>query len=183
MSTWSRNIVLSLLLVSWFNISAIEAPETKNINESQILFKIERSKDPDEIWYATNLNSDGSLNQDMPIKVFWVKKTENNIVEPLTLIQKRFSYGIKAMNSVDDEGNEWHFRLAAYSDRIFMLKRMVSDQYKVFTLSGTKEIALTQIFVKFDGGSFMFPSIAYAKLIGIETQTGIEISEVIIQDK
>ena len=87
------------------------------------------------------------------------------------------------MNSVDDEGNEWHFRLAAYCDRIFKLKRMASDQYKVFTLSGTKEIALTQIFVKFDGGSFMFPSIAYAKLIGIETQTGIEISEVIIQDK
>jgi hypothetical protein len=176
-------IVVLFLFVSWFNISAIEAPETRKLTESQILFKIERSKDPDEIWYATNLNADGSLNQDMPIKVFWVKKTENNIIEPLTLIQKRFSYGIKAMDPVDTEGNEWHFQLAAYSNRIFKLKRMASGQYKVFTRSGTKEIALTQIFVKFDGGSFMFPSIAYAKLIGIEPQTGIEISEVIIPDK
>ncbi len=171
------------LFVSWFNLSAFEAPETKNRSESQILFKIERSKDPDEIWYTTNLNSDGSLNQDMPIKVFWVKKTENNLIEPLTRIQKRFSYGIKAMDPVDTESNEWHFQLAAYSDRIFKLKRMASGQYKVFTLSGSKEIALMQIFVKFDGGSFMVPSIAYAKLIGIEPQSGIEISEVIIPDK
>jgi len=49
--------------------------------------------------------------------------------------------------------------------------------------SGSKEIALMQIFVKFDGGSFMVPSIAYAKLIGIEPQSGIEISEVIIPEK
>jgi hypothetical protein len=60
---------------------------------------------------------------------------------------------------------------------------MANGQYKVFTGSGTNEIALTQIFVEFDGGSFMFPSIAYAKLIGIESQTGIEISEVISPDK
>ena len=60
---------------------------------------------------------------------------------------------------------------------------MAGGHYKVFTRSGTKEIALTQIFIKFDGGSFMFPSIAYAKLSGIEFQTGIEISEVITTDK
>jgi hypothetical protein len=183
MSLASIRIVLLFLAVSGSNISAIEALETNKKTENQILFKIERSKDPNEIWYTTNLNSDGSLNQDMPIKVFWVKKTENNVVEQLTGIQKRFSYGIKAMNSVNTEGSEWHFQLAAYSDRIFKLKRMANGQYTVFTRSGTKEIALTQIFIKFDGGSFMFPSIAYAKLIGIEPQSGIEISEVIIPDK
>jgi hypothetical protein len=174
MSFGNSKLVLLFLLVSWLEVSA---------TEGQMLFKIERSKDSDEIWYTTNLNSDGSLNQDMPIKVFWVKKTEDNRVEPLTRIQKRFSYGIKAMDSVNSEGDEWHFQLAAYRNKIFKLKRMASGQYKVFTGSGTKEIALTQIFVKFDGGSFMFPSIAYAKLIGIESQSGIEISEVIIPDK
>ncbi len=71
-----------------------------------------------------------------------MKKTENNIIEPLTRIQKRFSYGIKTMDPIDKEGNEWHFQLAAYSKRIFKLKRMANGQYKVFTLSGTKEIAL-----------------------------------------
>ena len=174
MSFGNTKLVLLFLMVSWLEVSA---------TEGQMLFRIERSKDADEIWYTTNLNSDGSLNQDMPIKVFWVKKTENNSVEPLTRIQKRFSYGIKAMDSVNSENGEWHFQLAAYRNRIFKLKRMASGQYRVFTGSGTKEIALTQIFVKFDGGSFMFPSIAYAKLIGIESQTGIEISEVIIPDK
>ena len=174
MSFGNTKLVLLFLMLSGFEVSA---------TEGQMLFRIERSKDADEIWYTTNLNSDGSLNQDMPIKVFWVKKTENNRVEPLTRIQKRFSYGIKSMESANAEGDEWHFQLAAYQNRIFKLKRMADGQYKVFTASGTKEIALAQIFVKFDGGSFMFPSIAYAKLIGNESQSGIEISEVIIPDK
>ncbi len=60
---------------------------------------------------------------------------------------------------------------------------LASEGQMLFRIERSKEIALTQIFVKFDGGSFMFPSIAYAKLIGIESQTGIEISEVIIPDK
>ncbi len=179
MSFRKNRIVLLVLVISWFDVSGFDTCQTRNKTESQILFKIERSKDPDEIWYTTNLNSDGSLNQDMPIKVFWVKKTEHNIVKPLTLIQKRFSYGIKEMDSVDSVGNEWHFQLAAYRSRIFKLKRMAKGQFKVFTHSGAKEIALTRIFVKFDGGSFMFPTIAYAKLIGVEPQTGIEITEIV----
>ena len=170
-------------MVSWFDVSAFEAPEPRKKTERQILFKIERSKDADEIWYTTNLNSNGSLNQDMPIKVFWVRKTDNNRIEPLTLIQKRFSYGIKAMDSVNPEGSEWHFQLAAYNNRIFKLKRTASDHYKVFTRSGSKEIALTQIFVKFDGGSFMFPTIAYAVLKGVVPQTGRAIAEIITPEK
>ncbi len=53
----------------------------------------------------------------------------------------------------------------------------------MFTLSGNREISLTQIFVKFDEGRLMFPSIAYAKLKGIDPQTGSEITEIIIPGK
>ena len=183
MSPGNRIAVRLFLFVSWFSLTSFVPPETNVENENQILFKIERSKDPDEIWYTTNLHPNGSINREMPIKAFWVKKTANNKIEPLTLIQKRYSYGIKAIDPADNEGNEWNFQLAAYKNRTFKLKRSANNYYQVFILSGNREIALTQIFVKFDGGSFMFPTIAYAKLKGVDPQTGSEITEIITPGK
>jgi len=172
-----------LLIISWFNTSAIVVPETFEENIGKILFKIERSRDPDEIWYTVNLNQNGSLNQDMPVKAFWVRKNENYKIEPLTRIQKRFGYGIRAVDSENSRNNEWQFQLAAYKNQIFILKRSADFQYKVFTLSGSKEIEVERIFVEFDGGSFLAPNIAEVKLTGIDLKTGREFTEIISSSK
>ena len=179
----NRRIVWLFLIVSWFNTSAIIVPETVDENKRKILFKIERSRDPDEIWYALNLNQNGSLNQDMPVNVFWLRKNKNNKLEPLTRIQKRFGYGIRALDSEISRDNEWHFQLAAYKNQIFILKRSADFQYKVFTLSGSKEIEVERIFVEFDGGSFLAPNIAEVKLTGVDLKTGGEITEIISSSK
>ena len=178
-----KKIVWLFLIVSGFNISAFVVPETVEEKELQILFKIERSRDPDEIWYATNLNQNDSLIRDMPVIAFWVKKTENNKIEPLTRIQKRYGYGIKAVEPGDASDNEWHFQIAAYTNRIFKLKKASANQYKVFTHSGNKEIALTRIFVEFDGGSFLIPSVSHVRLTGVDLKTGREITETIDSGK
>jgi len=123
MRTRNRNIICIFLIASWFNTSAIVVPEAVEENKGKILFKIERSRDSDEIWYTLNLNQNGSLNQDMPVKAFWVRKTENN------------------------------------------------------------EIEVERIFVEFDGGSFLAPSISEVKLTGIDLKTGGEISEIIGSSK
>ena len=183
MITRNRNIICLLLIASWFNTSAIDVPEALEENKGKILFKIERSRDPDEIWYTVNLNQNGSLNQDMPVKAFWVRKNDNNEIEPLTRIQKRFGYGIRAMDSENSRDNEWHFQLAAYKNQIFILKRSSDFQYKVFTLSEGKEIEVERIFVEFDGGSFLAPKISEVKLTGIDLNTGGEITEIISSSK
>jgi len=123
MRTRNRNIICIFLIASWFNTSAIVVPEAVEENKGKILFKIERSRDSDEIWYTLNLNQNGSLNQDMPVKAFWVRKTEN------------------------------------------------------------KEIEVERIFVEFDGGSFLAPSISEVKLTGIDLKKGGEISEIIGSSK
>ena len=183
MITRNRKIVFLLLMASWFNTSALVVPETLEENEGEILFRIERSRDPDEIWYTINLDHNGSLNEDRPVKAFWVRKKENNKIEPLTRIQKRFGYGIRAMESENRRDNEWHFQLAAYKNKVFILKRSGDSHYKVFTLSGGTEIEIERIFVEFDGGSFLAPKIAEVKLTGIDLKTGREITEIISSSK
>ena len=183
MITRNRNIIWLFLIVSWFNTSAIVVPETDEENKGKILFKIERSRDPDEIWYTVNLNQNGSLNQDMPVNAFWVRKNDNNKTEPLTRIQKRFGYGIRVLDSENNRDNEWHFQIAAYKNKVFILKRSGDFQYKVFTLSRSREIEVERIFVEFDGGSFLAPNIAEVKLTGIDLKTGREITEIIGSSK
>ena len=113
----------------------------------------------------------------MPVIAFWVKKTENNKIEPLTRIQKRYGYGIKALETGNTRDNEWHFQIAAYPNRIFKLKKASANQYKVFTHFENKDIAVTRIFVEFDGGSFLIPSVSHVKLTGVDLNTGREITE------
>jgi len=183
MMTRNRKIVWIFLIVSWFNTSAIIVPETVEENRGKLLFRIERSRDPDEIWYTVNLNKNGALNQDMPVNAFWVRKNENKKIEPLTRIQKRFGYGIRTLDSENSKDNEWHFQLAAYKNKIFILKRSGDFDYKVFTLSGGKEIEVKRIFVEFDGVGFLTPNIAEVKLTGIDLKTGREITEIISSSK
>lgn len=165
------------------NTSAIDLPETTEESKGKILFKIERSRDPDEIWYTVNLNQNGSLNEDRPVKAFWVRKSENNKIEPLTRIQKRFGYGIRTVDSENSSDSEWHFQIAAYKNRVFILKKSGDSQYNVFTLSRSGEIEIDRIFVEFDGGSFLAPNITEVKLTGFDLKTGREITEVISASK
>jgi hypothetical protein len=125
------------------------------------------------------MQADGSVNPTKPVKVFWVKKSENNRIEPLTGIQKRLSYGIKSLEPVSQARDEWMFKLAAYRNREFIMKRVNGDQYKVFILSGNRKVEVKKMHVEFDGGSFLSPSIAYVELTGVDHSSGLAITEII----
>ncbi|MDF1576254.1 MAG: DUF4833 domain-containing protein [Bacteroidales bacterium] len=156
---------------------ALHAGEPDSKYAETLLFTIERSRDPDEIWYTVNTDQHGSVNPEMPVKVFWLKKSAGNRIEALTGIQKRFSYGIQSMELASSLGNAWRFRLEAYKNRVFTLKKGSGGHYRVYTLSEGREVEVKKLYVKFDGGSFLAPSIGYVQLTGIDPVTGKEIKE------
>ncbi len=168
------------LIAIWMASSSFAIDGTGVAVKAQILFKIERSRDADEIWYTLNLNQNGSLNFEDPIRAFWVKKSGSNKTEPLTRIQNRFAYGIKVLDSKNIEPAEWEFQFVSYARQTFTLRQIEGDLFKVFTLYKNKEMEVTRIFVQIDGGSFWVPSVPYVMLTGIDTQTGREIAETII---
>ena len=63
------------------------------LNCFNLLFKIERSRDADEVYYEVNTLADGTLDTDNSIRIYRVKHTENGQTELLTKIQKSLAYG------------------------------------------------------------------------------------------
>ncbi|MDF1570601.1 MAG: DUF4833 domain-containing protein [Bacteroidales bacterium] len=170
--------ILVLAVVGLLNTSFME-PEPAGASEEALLFRIERSRDADEIWYSVNLYPDGSVDPEMPVRVFWVKKSEDNKVEPLTRIQERFSYGIQSIDPDPAAGDQWIFKLAAYKNRDFLLKKAAGNRYSVCTMSHGSEVEVKKLFVQFDGGTFLAPSVAFVQLSGTDRRTGAEIQEII----
>ena len=147
-------------------------------NREYDLFKIGRSRDANEIIYSINFDHTGHPDKSDPIDIHWIKRTNNNHVEPLTRIQKKFAYGIKILNENNTE-KEIYFQFVSYNKRTFILKRNEENCYKVYTISGDKEIEVSRIFVQIDGGSFWLPTISKVELHGKEPGTGILAMETI----
>ena len=84
--------LLILLSVVLFGFNTIESDAS--INPFSALFKIERSKDNNQIFYDVNITNTGELDNKNPIKIYWRRNTEGGIIKPLTWIQQKYAYGL-----------------------------------------------------------------------------------------
>lgn len=141
------------------------------------LFSIGRSKDANEIFYAINLDNSNKLNTENPINVYWLKRTENNKVEPLSWVQNKFAYGIVYQSKSE---NYAQFRFAAYDKRVFELKKNKNNEFKVFTISGNKEVEVNRIYIYITGGTFWIPEIPKVELFATISGTDKKVKETII---
>ena len=176
-------IFWSLILFAFVSVG-FDYPVVAEHNQNYHLFKIGRSRDANEIMYDLNLDETGVPDKSNPISIYWVKKTEDNRVKPLTWIQNRFAYGLKVLDSEtsltgDNINGSYDFQFVSYNKRNFTLKKDENNQYKVFSLIEGKEILVNRIFIQIDGGGFWRPTISSVKLYGFEVQTGIKIVETI----
>lgn len=141
------------------------------------LFSIGRSKDANEIYYSINLDNKNMLNKDNPINVYWLKRTENNKIEPLSWIQNKFAYGIVYLSKSESSAR---FHFAAYDKRIFELKKNKKNEFKVFTISGNQEVEVNRIYIYITGGTFWIPEIPKVELFATILGTERKIKETII---
>lgn len=162
-----------VILIAFSLISG--ATDLGNSN-SNSLFKIGRSKDANEIYYEVRTNRDGSLNLEEPIKIYWIKYTNNNAVEPLTLIQQKFAYGLKFLEVTPEKAE---FQFVSYSKRILSLRKNNAGKYGVFTEVEGKQAELERVFIQIDGGTFWFPKITRVEVHAKKAETNEFIVEVI----
>ena len=142
--------------------------------ESNMLFKIDRSRDPDVIMYDVNLNSLGELDKSNPINIYWIRNTEKGIIKPLTGIQKKFGYGLKFISISENMAD---FQFVSYFDRVFKLRKTDNNQFKVFTISHNKKVEVQRLYVQFEDKSSWIPNILNIELYGIDTDNGNPVYE------
>lgn len=141
------------------------------------LFRIRRSKDANLIVYALNTDDNGQLYTLNPVKIYWIKGSEDNSIEPLTWIQQRYAYGLH-FSAVSKDAAEMHF--AAYTHRKLKLRKNDEGRYCVYVPTNQGEVQLTEIFIQIDGGSFWFPKVSRVELYTSKTKHQPLLAEVII---
>ena len=152
--------------------SNVSYPVPPTTNER--LFYVQRTPNANTIIYDLNLNSDGKLNTDQPVKAYWIKYAEKGQKEELNYIQRKFAYGlnVKALNN----GN-YDIRFVSYKKFPLTLMRSGDGTYHIFALIAQKQVILNRIFVKIDGGTFWIPNVTYVEVKGSDPVTGKEIVE------
>ena len=143
---------------------------TGNINQ---LFFIQRDPNINTLIYELNLKN-GSVVEDEPIHVFWIRYAEKGQHDELNYIQRNFAYGIKS-KLISKDNYEIHF--VSYKKKLMYLKRSTDNKFYVFTDINKKQAILKQVFVRVNGGSFWVPNIEYVELKGIDPISGLEVIE------
>ena len=136
------------------------------------LFYVQRTPNANTIIYDLNLNSDGRLNTEQPVKVYWLKYAEKGQKEELNYIQRKFAYGLntKALNN-----GSYDIRFVSYKKFPLTLMKGGDGKYHIFASVAQKQVILNRIFVKIEGGSFWIPNVVYVEIKGTDPETGKEI--------
>jgi len=168
----NSNAILLIFLV----FGLISQASTSENSNSNSLFKIGRSKDANEIFYEVKTTADGSLDIKEPIKIYWVKYTKNNAIEPLTIVQQKFAYGLKFLKTTQESAE---FQFVSYAKRTLSLRKNSHGNYGVFTEVDGKQVELERVFIQIDGGTFWFPKITRVEVHAKKAEAGELVVEVI----
>lgn len=167
-----KTVLVSVFLVNGLFVKA----DGFNDSDNSTLFKIGRSKDTNEIFYEVKTASNGSLDLKEPIKIYWIKYTENGKTEPLTKIQQHFAYGLKFLEIAPEKAV---FYFVSYPERTLRLRKNNNGIFGVFTAVDGVELELERVFIQIDGGTFWFPKISRVEVHAKNTVANQLVVEII----
>lgn len=133
------------------------------------LFYLQRDPNTNTIIYQLNVNSAGKVNEDEPINVFWLRYDEQGQRKELNFIQRKFAYGLSAEKTGPEK---YVLKFAAYNKVPFYLMRWPADRaFHVFTVVNNKQIVLTRVYLRIEGGTFWVPNVRYIEFKGWDATT------------
>lgn len=159
--------ILSALLLSF---------SYKSATQNTKLFKIERSRDANQIFYEVQTILGNKLNTENPINIYWLRKTEGNKIKPLTWIQQKFAYGL-SYTFVSDSLAKFHF--VSYDKKDFYLMKDNHDNFRVFTKLNNQFVIVDRIYIHLTGGTFWVPKIPKIELHATVPKSKEKIVEIV----
>ena len=137
------------------------------------LFYLQRTPNPNTVVAELNIVN-GALDKDEPVKVLWIRYTEQRQRQDLSWIQRHFAYGLKEK----DLGNGvFELRFVSYKNvPLYLMRSTVDNKQHVFVTINGRQAILNRVYIRIDpGGSFFKPNVKYLELKGIDTQNGKEL--------
>ncbi|MDA8692737.1 DUF4833 domain-containing protein [Saprospiraceae bacterium] len=138
-------------------------PESYPIPEStpNLLFYIQRNLNKNTVIYAANINKEGRLNESYPIKVYWIKYSEDGHQAKLNLLQeKAFGY---ISNKINDRTYE--VKMSSYDKQRMFLSMNDNGRCSIVTKINGQDSQLSNIYVYADELG-IFPQLKFIELYG-----------------
>jgi hypothetical protein len=140
---------------------------------SNSLFYLQRTPNINTIICELN-QKDGVVDKEEPVKVMWIRYTEQRQREKLSWIQRTFAYGL---NEKDMGNGVYELRFVSYKKvPMYLMKWSVDNKQHVFVTINNRQAILNRIYIKIDpGGTFWSPNVKYLELTGVDVQNGKEL--------
>lgn len=131
-------------------------------DSDNLLFYIQRNQNMNTVVYELNRLHDGTINQEYPMHVFWLRYSENGEVQELNYIQNKLAYGYES-TLINNESFE--FELVSYRKLKFYIGKDTHEKYKAFTKINSEMAQIINIYVYVEDFG-LFPDVKYIELYG-----------------
>jgi hypothetical protein len=159
-------VILSLVSWSAFAVSW---------DKSDPLFFIERNKNKNYVQYDVRLTKNNDLHASNPVTAYWV--LENGGQEELTLIERKFAYGIDSQEKL--EQNKFRVLMVVLKDREIIVEKINGSFRAVVFINGQQSI-LKKVYIESKEGLMGLPKVLYIDLFGWTKGRGFPMRERII---
>jgi hypothetical protein len=136
------------------------------------LFYMQRTSNSNTLIYELNTHN-GALDEENPMHVYWIRNAEKGQKEELNYIQRKFAYGLVTKKLGNDQ---YDVRFVSYKKFPLVLMKANDGKYHIFATVEQKQMMLSRVFIKIEGGTFWLPNIIYVELKGTDPLTGREIT-------
>ncbi len=172
-------LTLSLMI---FSIMPAGTGETRVVSQPgakrEFLFKIQRTRDADEVYFDILLDDNGDLKIPEPIVTYWVRHTRKGKIESLKWPERRFAYGI---NYVEQRPDFVSFRFVSNRNMVFHVRKNPEEQFNLYFFMDDVETQVTGIIIYFEMRFYGFPVIEKVEVYGINQESGEQVILVLRQ--
>jgi hypothetical protein len=144
------------------------------------LFYIQRNHNKNTIMYDANFDSNGILDKEKPINVYWIRYEEGGRRMDLRALEKRLAYGVKC-KKLEGRSNQYKIKLVAYDEREFLLKQESPFKANLYGFIAKKQARLEYMYIFADNSSFI-PDVKYVELYGAELGSGKMVYEKVLNE-
>ena len=166
------NILLAVILslVSWSAFAV-------SWNKSDPLFIIERNKNKNYVQYDVRLKKNNELHASNPVTAYWV--LENGGQEELTLIERKYAYGIDSQEKL--EQNKIRVLMVALKDREIIVEK-INGSFRAVVFINGKQSILEKVYIESKQRLTGLPKVLYIDLFGRTKGKGSPLRERIIPE-
>lgn len=141
-----------------------------------LLFYIQRNLNTNTVVYVVNKMPDGYLNEQYPMKVYWVRYDTGGEIMELNLIQNKLAFGYKSWK-INNEA--FKFQMVSYDRLDFYLSKDKIGNYQVTSMFDNQRANISNIFAYAEEFG-IFPQVKFIEFFGNKTEDNFPVYKKIL---